>query len=102
MAETCPASSLKRLGCYRPYKGRGDLLAAARRAILDRLTREGLSCGGGLAARAVADPGGDALDAIIAAATMWRVADGPHPALAARDEVDRLEARVFAWPDQAG
>lgn len=95
LAETCPASSLKRLGLYRPYKGRGDALRDWRTAILERLREEGLDCSEALAQLAMADIGGDALDAIIAAATMWRCAAGN---LTAVDEVDALEARVFAWP----
>ena len=41
---------------------------------------------------------GDALDAIIAAMTMWRVVWRDQTALAARDSVDAIEARVYAWP----
>lgn len=98
LAETCPASSLKRLECYRPYKGRDPALATARRAILDRLEREGLGCTDAIGKTAVEDIGGDALDAIIAAVTMWRVAMTPGTQFSARDSVDALEARVFAWP----
>ncbi len=101
LAETCPASSLKRLEIYRPYKGRGEALRDWRVAILVRLRQEGLDCGDGLAEIAIADIGGDALDAIIAAATMWRVAENAEEDLAARDGVDALEARVFAWPVSA-
>ena len=96
LAETCPASSLKRLDCYWPYKGRDPALAAARRSILDRLNREGLRCADAIGTAAVEDIGGDALDAVIAAMTMWRVATDAR--LSARDAVDAIEARVFAWP----
>ncbi len=98
LAETCPASTLKRLGCYRPYKGREDSLKWAREAIFDRLEREGLGCPGGLRRMAVADTGGDAIDAIIAAMTMWRVSGAPSADFGPRDRIDALEARVFAWP----
>ena len=98
LAETCPASSLKRLDCYRPYKGRDPSLAKARRAILDRLKREGLHCADAIGNKAVEDIGGDALDALIAAVTMWRVSMTPGTQFSARDTVDALEARVFAWP----
>ncbi len=98
LAETCPASSLKRLECYRPYKGREPTLATARRAILDLLKRAGLRCSDAIGNTAVADIGGDALDALIAAMTMWRVAMTPSTQFSARDPVDALEARVFAWP----
>lgn len=96
LAETCPASTLKRLDCYRPYKGRDETLKAQRRAILDRLRQEGLRCEKAIAETALTDTGGDALDAIIAVLTMWRVADTD---LGPRDRTDALEARVFAWPE---
>ena len=98
LAETCPASTLKRLDCYRPYKGRDPALTVSRRGILDRLRREGLRIGEALAACAVEDRGGDALDAVIAAMTMWRVAGMPGDPFQPRDEIDALEARVYAWP----
>lgn len=99
LAETCPASSLKRLGLYRPYKGRGEALRDWRRTILDRLRGEGVVCDGALADTTVDNIGGDALDAVIAASTMWRVAREAVDVLTARDQVDALEARVFAWPE---
>lgn len=101
LAETCPASSLKRLGLYRPYKGRDDGLRDWREVILDWLQAEGVMCGEAFRDTAIADVGGDALDAIIAAATMWRIAEDTREDLTARDRVDRLEARVIAWPGLA-
>ena len=101
LAETCPASSLKRLDCYRPYKGREPALATARRAVLDRLKHEGLRCSDAIADKTVKDIGGDALDALIAAMTMWRVATMPGARFSARDAIDAVEARVFAWPTAA-
>lgn len=98
LAETCPASSLKRLDCYRPYKGREPALVEARRSILGRLEREGLRCSDAIGSTAVEDSGGDALDALIAAMTMWRVANVRGARFQARDTIDALEARVFAWP----
>lgn len=96
LAETCPASVLKRLGCYRPaYKGRGSAPAARRRAILERLDDQGLAIPATLAGRAADDRHGDALDAVLAALAAWRA--GLRPAtLAARGEEDRLEARVYS------
>ena len=101
LAETCPASSLKRLDCYRPYKGREPALATARQAVLDRLKHEGLRCSDAIADKTVKDIGGDALDALIAAMTMWRVATMPGARFSARDAIDAVEARVFAWPTAA-
>lgn len=64
--EVCPASTLKRLDLYLPrYKGRGPLPRQARRRILKGL---GQCCGMARSAAqaALEDPGGDALDAIVA------------------------------------
>lgn len=61
--EICPAASLKRRDLYlRGYKGPGEAPAAQRAAIL-----KGLGVTGKAAAVAIADPGGDALDALVAA-----------------------------------
>ena len=98
LAETCPASTLKRLDCYRPYKGRDPALTASRREILHRLRREGLWLDDELAARTLEDRGGDALDALVAAVTIWRVAGMPGEPFEPRDDIDALEARVYAWP----
>ena len=98
LAETCPASTLKRLDCYRPYKGRDPALAVSRRNILDRLRREGMRIDDELSTSAIEDRGGDALDALVAAMTMWRVARMPGDPFQPRDDIDALEARVYAWP----
>ncbi len=61
--EICPAASLKRRDLYlRGYKGPGEGPAAQRAAIL-----KGLGVDGEPAAVAIADPGGDALDSLVAA-----------------------------------
>ncbi|NNG02973.1 MAG: hypothetical protein HKM95_02600 [Inquilinus sp.] len=98
VVESCPASTLKRLGRYRPYKGRGPALAGVRRSILAVLEDAGLACPEALAAEAIGDPGGDALDAIIAATAVWRTIGAEGRDLAPRDAVDALEARVYDWP----
>lgn len=98
LAEVCPASSLKRLGCYGPYKGYGGRRRMAREAILGRLVLEGLSVNGEMAEIIAADIGGDALDAVVAAATGWRLAGSSIADLEPRDAIDALEARVYAWP----
>ncbi len=73
LAEICPASTLKHLGLYRPYKGRGATLATARQEILAAMVAATpLKLPAALAACAMANPGGDALDAIIALAAAAR------------------------------
>jgi Protein of unknown function (DUF429) len=78
VVEVCPASTLKRLGLYSPYKGRR--LAGARHRLLAALEAEGMvSIAEDARARAVADPGGDAVDGIVAAVAARRAAEGPVP-----------------------
>jgi hypothetical protein len=67
LLEVCPAATLKRWGWYRPYKGRTLAHAAARVAILDRLVAAGVRLPDGVRQEALADPEGDALDALLAA-----------------------------------
>lgn len=64
--EVCPASTLKALGLYRPYKGRGAERRRMRGEIVSHLTERGVSLEGSLKT-VVDDPGGDALDSVIAA-----------------------------------
>ena len=65
LAEICPASTLKRLGLYVSYKGRK--FADARRSLLREMTALGsLQVPRRLRERAIEDPGGDALDALVA------------------------------------
>ena len=94
LLEACPASTLKRLGAYRPYKGSGADRHAGRLAIVRSLSREGLRIGAPYAITVTEDPGGDALDAVVAAWAAWRAARTPG-AFLARSEADRLEARVY-------
>jgi hypothetical protein len=68
IVETCPASSLKKLGLYMKYKGRTGTCREARAGILTNLVdRKLVSVDAALFAHIVDDNGGDALDAVIAA-----------------------------------
>ena len=92
MIETCPASVLKHLNWKGSYKSAS--LADERRAILQLLERRGhlASLDGKLADRIFADPGGDALDSVIAALATARalgdIASG-------RGSGDKIEGRVY-------
>lgn len=92
LAEICPASLLKRQGLYKPYKGRGPELKAAREDIVRTLTRRGLLAPvrGGLRRTVLDNPGGDALDAVLSAIAAARI-DTALP----RDRYDRIESRVY-------
>jgi len=72
--EACPASTLKSLSVYRPYKGATKFHRVQRGRILDCLHQQGLTTAvdGELRAALLADEGGDALDSVIAAAATAR------------------------------
>jgi hypothetical protein len=95
LVEACPSSTLKRLGLpYQNYKQpAGGALAPlrrrTRRAILDGLARH-VEIPPPLRRRMARDPGGDALDAVIAAvgaAIAWEAVD--HATLAGDERVRR-------------
>ena len=94
LAETCPASLLKRLDLYVPYKGRGGALADARKGLIKQLAVNGLLSepDKSLAERVIGDPGGDALDAVLAAVA---AANLPRLRQATTDPVERVEGRVY-------
>lgn len=72
--EVCPASTLKRLAVYKPYKGRKPQHRAARAAILARLEEGGdvALASPALREAILNDPGGDALDSVVAAVATFR------------------------------
>ncbi len=72
LIEICPASTLKQLNWYHPYKGRSSPHRAARVAIVRSLQCEGVQLAGRLKPIVLADPEGDALDSIIAAWAAYR------------------------------
>jgi hypothetical protein len=95
LLEVCPASTLKRAGLSRPYKGRTTAHRAARAAILAALAAGmDLEVPAGIRRRAIADPGGDALDALIAALATARAVRAPD--FPGADPRYALEGRVYA------
>lgn len=94
IVETCPASVLKRLGLYRPYKGRDAGARQMRRHIVAALVERGhlLAPPKALHDRLAQDHGGDALDAVLAclaaAAALKRLDEPATP-----DE--RIEGKVY-------
>lgn len=95
--ETCPASTLKKLGLYLSYKGAGAAQRTGRRHIIDGLSDKKLMArlGTSLSRVALDNTGGDALDSMIAAAATavaYRTGEfGGHRATAR----DRIEGRVY-------
>ncbi len=72
LIEICPASTLKQLKLYRPYKGKSIAHCQARLTIIRSLQHERLKLAGRLKPIVLADTEGDALDSIIAAWAAYR------------------------------
>ena len=94
LLECCPASALKRLGAYRPYKGAGAALARQRMEILRVLERDaGVErVAPQVRRRIVSQAGGDALDSVLAAWIAWRALRHPRG----------LQPRHPGWPPIEG
>jgi hypothetical protein len=85
LVEICPASTLKAEGLYRTYKGDSTAHTEARRAMLAAMaSRFGVTFETPkLVERVVADPEGDALDAVLAAAATAKALTAPDGDLGA-------------------
>lgn len=97
LLEICPASTLKRLGLYAPYKGRGPELVATRRKLAAKLrSRLTLDWSATITRRIAQDTEGDALDSIIALAAAARaIRDGALDAHGDWHGDYRMEGIVF-------
>jgi hypothetical protein len=97
LLEICPASTLKRLGLYgETYKGAKPLHRAARQAVLEGLVAAGklTAPAPSLTERMLADRGGDALDAAVAAIACAEAIAVPGYDRA-RDDAELFEGRVY-------
>jgi hypothetical protein len=99
--ETCPSSTLKRLRLpHRNYKQSGDRPPteqhrATRRSILGGV-RKFIQISPAMVRRMMANPGGDALDAVIAAVGTWQAyTTADHAAIAVHPRYS-IEGRVYA------
>ena len=92
VAETCPASLLKKEDLYLPYKRPNPGHAEARTKIVRELTRRKLlsPVRGKLRDDIIGDHGGDALDAVLAAIGAAGINDAEP-----RNDADQIEARVY-------
>jgi hypothetical protein len=72
LIEICPASTLKQMKLYRPYKGTSVVQRQARATIMRSLQQEGVKLAGQLKPIVLADPEGDALDSILATWAAYR------------------------------
>jgi hypothetical protein len=99
LVEICPASTLKMLEVYRPYKGGKPGHCQARRTILRTLEVRGMRLGSKALRRVVlADAAGDALDSVCAAFAAWKAATSPLPE--PMDEDYALEGYVYSGVDR--
>jgi Protein of unknown function (DUF429) len=89
--EACPACALKAIALYRPYKGRTDAHRRQRRVLLDRLVADGFLDAPALtiSQRLIDDPGGDAIDATLAALV------AAAAELAPKAPVDAIEGEIY-------
>ncbi|PJF24424.1 MAG: hypothetical protein CUN53_17900, partial [Phototrophicales bacterium] len=92
LIEVCPASTLKRLNLYRPYKGKGAASQAARAELLCRLREENMIWSANAEGSALSDAQGDALDALIAAYAAWKALLLLHQP---PTDSEALEGRVY-------
>lgn len=97
LAEICPASFLKRIKLYEPYKGRALGHRKRRETILRRLITDRLLAAPSpqIERTIIDDPGGDALDAVIAAVITWRNYRDGVLAERSRTAAEALEGRVY-------
>ena len=93
LIEICPASTLKRIMLYHPYKGRSSERRAERLTIIRALRRAGVQLAGQLKLIVLADPEGDALDSVLAAWAAFRA--WPQIDRQPFDHLYRREGYVF-------
>ncbi len=95
LAESCPASTLKALDLYAPYKGNGDAMLTARRYILDTIARQyPVDIPEQCYVHMVQNPGGDALDAFLAMFGVWAYVAAGRPLLPEGDQY-AIEGYVY-------
>jgi hypothetical protein len=94
--EICPASTLKRIGLYLPYKGGSRRHRVTRERILKGIEQQGLSIPEPALRRVILeDRQGDALDSVIAAFATFRTISDPASLAARGNEAYWLEGYVY-------
>lgn len=96
LIEICPASTLKRMKRYLPYKGHSSEQREARALIWRSLRREGLRLADRLKPIVLADPEGDALDSIIAAWATYQARKAIEQGIDRAKPEYRIEGYVYA------
>lgn len=94
LIEACPASTLKALALYVPYKGNGAEHRDARKRIIESIAAQGLwRLSSAAKQAAVENPGGDALDSALAALGAFRAL--PGACLGAPNSAAGVEGHVY-------
>lgn len=96
LIEICPAATLKQMQLYAPYKGRGAAARAQREVILKAVQSIGpVRLTPRLRSVMLDDPGGDALDSLIAALAAFQAWRDFDLARASFGRLARLEGYIF-------
>lgn len=99
LLEVCPASTLKRMGLYQLYKGhrRDEYRRISREHILKGIEKTGgiITKYSALRATILDDPGGDALDSVIAAFATFRAMDSLADSSVSVTSNSMLEGYVY-------
>jgi hypothetical protein len=95
--EICPASTLKQLGLYRPYKGKSGEHVAGRTHILQAIEEiTPLPVPTLLRSEILEDAGGDALDSVVAAFAVFRALSDARDLVPEDKGAYALEGYVYA------
>lgn len=96
LMEICPASTLKREHLYMPYKGKSREYYQARARILKAIEETTLlSAPAPLQSTILDDPGGDALDSVVAAFAVFRTLCHPDGFGVGSNDAYALEGYVY-------
>jgi hypothetical protein len=96
LIEICPASTLKAERLYWPYKGKSEKYQRGRTRILEELAaRAPLSISTRLRLIILDEPGGDALDSLVAAFAAYRVLRNPDSPWIPSTDAYALEGYVY-------
>ena len=97
LLEACPASFLKRIGAYEPYKGDDPDKFRQRCKLLQLLAEQfGLRCDSpALLETIAANRGGDALDSVLAAVSLFARRHLPAPFIENYNPLYQREGFVY-------
>ncbi len=97
LIEVCPASTLKDLGLYTPYKGKEKKHYDARKRIIETVLKTYKVTIDAKAAknRALNDPNGDALDGALAAIAAFRSLQKPEDLTKPKNSLRAIEGHVY-------